>query len=285
MKKTWLITGISSGLGRLLAEKALTRGDRVLGTSRNADALAVLRRTYPERLRILAVDLQNEVSVRTAVDGAFEGSGRIDIVVSNAGYGLLGAAEEASDSQVRDIIDTNLVGAIALIRAVLPHLRRQGGGRILQVSSEGGQIAYPGFSLYHATKWGIEGFVEAVAQETAPFDIEITLVEPGPARTGFGNNLARTEPLTSYAETPAGSLRDALGDGAWTIKGDPDRMTDAMMALADHGGPLPKRLVLGADAYANVRRALLERLDELDRQKHISLAADFTEEELTHLRP
>src|SRR5690606_35139081 len=152
--------------------------------------------------------------------------------VSNAGYGLLGAAEEASDAQVRDIVDTNLIGSITLIQAALPHLRSQGGGRILQVSSEGGQIAYPAFSLYHATKWGIEGFVESVAQEVAPFGIAFTLVEPGPARTGFGDNLARTRPLAAYEGTPADGIREALG-GSWVIKGDPKRMTDARIRLAD----------------------------------------------------
>ncbi|CAH2405031.1 SDR family oxidoreductase [Mesorhizobium ventifaucium] len=281
MAKTWLVTGVSSGLGRLLAEKALIRGDRVAGASRSEGALPDLRARYPERLRIVAMDLKDQSSVRAAVDRAFAASARIDIVVSNAGYGLFGAAEEAGDVQVRDIIDTNLVGPIALIRAALPHLRSQGGGRILQVSSEGGQIAYPAFSLYHATKWGIEGFVESVAQEAAPFGIEFTLVEPGPARTGFGGNLARTEPLAAYEGTPADQVREALG--SWVIKGDPERMTDAMIRLADQDGPLPKRLVLGAEAYAGIRRALGGRIEELDRQKDVAVAADFTDEELARL--
>lgn len=228
------------------------------------------------------MDLKDQSSVRAAVDRAFAASGRIDIVVSNAGYGLLGAAEEAGDVQVRDIIDTNLIGSIALIRATLPHLRSQGGGRILQVSSEGGQIAYPAFSLYHATKWGIEGFVESVAQEAAPFGIEFTLVEPGPARTGFGGNLARTKPLAAYEGTPAGQIRDALR-GSWGIKGNPERMTDAMIRLAEQDGPLPKRLVLGAEAYAGIRKALGGRIEELDRQKDVAVAADFTDEELARL--
>ncbi|RWM12712.1 MAG: SDR family oxidoreductase [Mesorhizobium sp.] len=281
MEKTWLITSVTSGLGRLLAEKALIRGDRVVGASRSEDALPDLRARYPERLRIVA-DLKDQSSVRVAVDRAFAASTRIDIVVSNAGYGLLGAAEEAGDVQVRDIIDTNLIGSIALIRAAVPHLRSQGGGRILQVSSEGGQIAYPAFSLYHATKWGIEGFVESVAQEAAPFGIEFTLVEPGPARTGFGGNLARTKPLAAYEGTPAGQIREALRV-SWVIKGDPDRMTDAMIRLADQDGPLPKRLVLGAEAYAGIRKALGGRIEELDRQKDIAVAADFTDEELARL--
>lgn len=282
MAKHWLITGVSSGLGRLLATKALARGDSVVGMSRSADALPDLRARHAERLRIVAVDLADQAAVRRAVDDAFAVSGRIDIVVSNAGYGLLGAGEEATDRQVRDIVDVNLIGSIALIRAALPHLRRQGGGRIQQVSSEGGQIAYPAFGLYHATKWGIEGFVEAVAQEVAPFGIALTLVEPGPARTDFGGNLARTTPLPAYEATPAGQLRRSL-EGEWVIKGDPDRMTDAMIRLADQEAPLPKRLVLGADAYTHVHDALKARLDELERQQAIALAADFTADELATL--
>lgn len=282
MDKTWLITGVSSGLGRLLAQKTLARGDRVIGTSRKADALPELRERYSERLRVIALDLRDQRSVRAAVDQAFGTFGRIDIIVSNAGYGLVGAAEEVSDQQVRDIIATNLVGSITLIQAALPHLRKQGGGRIQQVSSEGGQIAYPGLSLYHASKWGIEGFVETVALEVAPFGIEFTLVEPGPTRTEFGGNLAHADPIAAYESTPVGQTRAAVR-GSWIVKGDPERVTDAMMVLADQKGPLPKRLALGADAYANIRKALGDRMIELDRQQDISLAADFTEAELAQL--
>lgn len=282
MQKTWLITGVSSGLGRLLAQKALARGDSVIGTSRKADALPDLRERYPQRLHIIALDLRDQGSVRAAVDRAFEAHGRIDIVVSNAGYGLVGAAEELSDQQVRDIIATNLIGSITLIQAALPHLRKQGGGRIQQLSSEGGQIVYPGLGLYHATKWGIEGFVETVALEVAPFGIELTLVEPGPTRTEFGGNLAHAEAIAAYEETPVGQTRAAVR-GSWVVKGDPERVTAAMIALADQKGPLPRRLVLGADAYDGIRKALSGRIAELDSQKEISVAADFTEAELARL--
>jgi NAD(P)-dependent dehydrogenase (short-subunit alcohol dehydrogenase family) len=283
MNKTWLITGVSSGFGKLLAEKALIRGDRVVGTGRSTDALSDLRTRYPERLRIAALDLKDLGSVRGTVDGAFRAFGRIDVIVSNAGYGVLGAAEETTDAQLRDIVETNLLGSIALIRAVLLHLRHQGGGKILQVSSEGGQLAYPGFGLYHATKWGIEGFVEAVTQEVAGFDIGFTLIEPGPARTDFGGNLVQPEPLAAYAGTPAHQTREAALGGGWVIKGDPDRMTDAMIRLVDQEGPLPRRLVLGADAYARVRAALTRRVEELDNQRAIALSADYTDDELARL--
>jgi NAD(P)-dependent dehydrogenase (short-subunit alcohol dehydrogenase family) len=283
MNKTWLITGISSGIGRLLAEKALGRGDQVFGTSRNGDALGDLRERHAQRLHVLGLDLRMPDAVRQAVDSAFQRAGRIDFVVSNAGYGVFGAAEETNDRQLQDIVGVNLVGSIALVRAALPHLRAQGGGRILQISSEGGQRAYPGFSLYHATKWGVEGFVEAVRQEVAAFGIQIVLVEPGPARTDFGRHLVRTAPMAAYAGTPVQALRQAL-DGGWPIKGDPDRMTTAMLALADRPGPLPMRLVLGADAYAGLKEAFAGRLSELEDQKDVALSADHTPQELARMQ-
>jgi short chain dehydrogenase len=152
--KTWFITGTSSGFGRTLTEKLLARGDRVAATLRKVNALDDLKVQYGDDLWVASLDVTNAEAVRQIVDRAFVIMGRIDVVVNNAAYGLFGAAEEVSDDQIRHQIDTNLIGSIQVIRAALPHLRAQGGGRILQVSSEGGQIAYPNFSLYHTTKWG-----------------------------------------------------------------------------------------------------------------------------------
>lgn len=178
MTQTWLITGTSSGFGRIMTEKLLERGDRVAATLRRQNALDDLREKYGEQLWIATLDVTEMDAVRQTVDRAFAELGKIDVIVSNAGYAVFGAAEEATDEQVRNQIDINLLGSIALIRAAIPHLRSQGGGHILQLSSEGGRITYPSFSLYHVTKWGIEGFVEAVAKEVAPFGISFTLVEP-----------------------------------------------------------------------------------------------------------
>ncbi len=152
--KTWFITGTSSGFGRILCEKLLKRGDRVVATLRRLNTLDDLKAQAGDRLQIVSLDVANVEAVRRAIDRSFADFGRMEVVVSNAGYGLFGAAEEVTDDQVDRQINTNLIGSIALIRACLPHLRRQGGGRILQVSSEGGQMTYPGFSLYHATKMG-----------------------------------------------------------------------------------------------------------------------------------
>ncbi|GGA86860.1 hypothetical protein GCM10011491_13170 [Brucella endophytica] len=167
---------------------------------------------------------------------------------------------------------------IAVIRAALPHLRAQGGGRILQVSSEGGQITYPGFSLYHATKWGIEGFVETTAKETAPFGIQFTLVEPGPARTNFGSGLVQPESIAAYDGTPAHLTRDALFGGKWVIIGNPERMADAMIAVAEKANP-PLRLALGSTSYRAIREALDARVDELEANRAITVATDYTTEE------
>jgi NAD(P)-dependent dehydrogenase (short-subunit alcohol dehydrogenase family) len=153
--RNWLITGASSGFGRIMAEQLLARGARVAGTVRNLSVMDELKAKYGSQLWLAKLDLSETATIRGSVDLAFAALGHIDVVVSNAGYGLMGAAEEMTDEQVRHQIDTNLVGSIQLIRAALPHLRAQGGGRILQLSSMGGQVAFPGGSLYHATKWGI----------------------------------------------------------------------------------------------------------------------------------
>ncbi|MFD2237181.1 SDR family oxidoreductase [Aureimonas populi] len=279
MTKTWFITGASSGFGRGLTEKLLARGDRVAATSRRSEALDDLRAQYGDRLWTAVLDVRDLDQVRATVDRAFGDLGRIDILVSNAGYAVLGAAEETTDELLRDIVDTNLLGSIALIRSALPHLRAQGGGRVLQVSSEGGQIAYPGFSLYHATKWGIEGFVEAVAKEVAPFGIDFTLVEPGPARTNFVHGVVQPEPIAAYDGTPAHITRDAALGGDWIITGDPDRMTDAMIAVADKTHP-PLRLALGGTSYDAIREALTARIEALDAQRAIAFSTDYPAEEL-----
>ncbi len=273
MAKTWFITGTSSGLGRLLAERLLERGDRIVATLRRPDALDDLRAQYGDALHVLTLDVTDPEAIRSVVADAFASMPRIDVVVSNAGYGLFGAAEEASDAQIERQIATNLVGSIQLIRAALPHLREQGGGRIVQVSSEGGQITYPSFSLYHATKWGIEGFVEAVAQEVAPFNIDFLLVEPGPTGTNFAQGLDRTQPMACYDDTPAGQVRQALLSGTFEIKGDATRSVDAMIAAADSATP-PLRLALGSTAYESIARELSKRLEAVKQQRDIAYGAD-----------
>src|SRR4051812_30431436 len=170
-QRTWLITGVSSGFGRQLTEQLLQRGDRVVGTVRDTGKVADLIERYPEAYRAEVLDVTDTAAIREVVGRSFAEFRRIDVIISNAGYGLFGEAEEFTDEQVEHIVATNLVGPIQLIRTALPHLRAQGGGRVIQISSYGGQVAFPGNSMYHATKWGIECFVESVAQEVAPLGI------------------------------------------------------------------------------------------------------------------
>ena len=273
MPKTWFITGASSGLGRVMTEKLLARGDRVVGTVRRADTLDDLAARHRDRLRVVTLDVTDTAAMVREVERAFLQLGRIDVIVSNAGYGLFGAAEEVTDAQIDRQVATNLIGSIQLIRACLPHLRAQGGGRVVQVSSEGGQIAYPNFSLYHATKWGIEGFVEAVSQEVAPFGIDFLIVEPGPTGTNFGAGLDHAAPMPAYDATPAGVVRRAVTDGSFTIKGDAARTVDAMIAATDAERPA-LRLALGSTAFQSISSALSGRLNAILAQQDVALSAD-----------
>ncbi|MFD1870844.1 SDR family oxidoreductase [Hymenobacter bucti] len=269
--ETWFITGTSTGFGRILTEKLLQRGDRVAATVRQPSALAELKAQYGDHLWVATLDVTDTAAVRRVVDAAFADLGRIDVVVSNAAYGLFGAAEEVTDKQVRHQIDTNLVGSIQLIRAALPHLRAQGGGRLMQVSSAGGQTTYPNFSLYHATKWGIEGFVETVAKEVAPFNIGVTIVEPGATPTNFGGGLVSAPILPAYDQTPAGHVRRGVFNGDFPIPNDADKIAQAILESARQH-PAPLRLALGSDTYADVRAALVARLAALDAQQAVALS-------------
>jgi NAD(P)-dependent dehydrogenase (short-subunit alcohol dehydrogenase family) len=273
MSKTWFITGTSSGFGRQMTEQLLQRGDRVFATLRKAQALDDLKAAHGERLHTAALDVTDTDAVRTVVGEAFRSMGRIDVVVNNAAYGLFGAGEEVSDEQIHHQFETNLLGSIQVIRASLPYLRAQQGGRFLQVSSEGGQIAYPSFSMYHATKWGIEGYIESVAQEVAPFGIEFTIAEPGPAKTGFRAGLVRAPAMQAYEHTPAGDVRRAVESGTFVLRGDAVKMAAAMIKSTECS-PAPRRLVMGSTSYASIRAALLQRLAELDAQKDIALSTD-----------
>jgi NAD(P)-dependent dehydrogenase (short-subunit alcohol dehydrogenase family) len=275
--RTWFITGSSSGLGRQVTEHLLRRGDRVAATARRPEQLADLAARHGERLWTAALDVTDPAAIRAVVDRAFAELARIDVVLSNAGYGIIGAAEELSDRDIDGQLDTNLIGPIHLTRAVLPHLRAQGGGRILQVTSMGGQLALPGSSAYHAAKWGIEGFLEAVMGEVAEFGIGITLVEPGYLPTNFaGPSLALATPTDTYANGPVAQLRRCMtapgGVDAGTIA-DLGRVADAVLDAAETT-PAPTRLVLGGDAYRGIHQALSERLTALTEQRALAYSTD-----------
>lgn len=260
--KTWFITGTSTGFGRAITEALLARGDRVAATLRRPAALDDLAAGYGSQLWRAELDVSRSAQVRRVVDDAFAALGRIDVVVSNAGYSLVGAAEEPTDEQVERQLDTNILGSMTLARAALPHLRRQGGGHLIQFSSIGGQAAFPFVSIYNATKWAMEGFYEALAQEVAGLGIATTLVEPGGFRTDANTRSAdAAATLPVYAE-----LREQVLRNFSEPAGDPARLAAAVIAAADAAQP-PRRLLLGSDAYHAVHASLTARLREVEAQK------------------
>jgi NAD(P)-dependent dehydrogenase (short-subunit alcohol dehydrogenase family) len=273
--KTWLITGVSSGFGRELTEQLLDRGDHVVGTVRDSAKVADLLAKHPDSFTAELLDVTDTAAVRSVVDRSFDRLGRIDVLISNAGYGLFGAAEELSDGQVAHIIATNLAGSIQLIRAALPHLRRQGGGRIIQMSTYGGQVAFAGNSLYHATKWGIEGFCESVAQEVAPFGIGITIVEPGGARTEFRYGSAQVARLLpEYDGNPAHAFQRMLDPAGGLAPGDPVRMAARIIESVDVD-PAPLRMVLGSQALQSTISTLRARIADFETQTALAASTDF----------
>jgi NAD(P)-dependent dehydrogenase (short-subunit alcohol dehydrogenase family) len=274
-QRTRFITGVSSGFGRELTGQLLERGDRVVGTVRNAGKVADVLERYPDTFRVELLDVTDTAVMRKVVERAFAEFGRIDVIVSNAGYGLFGAAEELTDEQITRIIATNLAAPIQLIRAVLPHLRAQGDGRVIQISSYGGQVAFAGNSLYHATKWGIEGFVESVAQEVAPFGIGMTIVEPGGARTEFRYGSAQVAQLMSvYDQTPAHSFLSMLDPKNGLAPGDLARMAARIIESVDVE-PAPLRMVLGSQALESTLTTLRKRIAGFKAQHDLAASTDF----------
>jgi NAD(P)-dependent dehydrogenase (short-subunit alcohol dehydrogenase family) len=277
-QRTWLITGVNSGFGRHMTEQLLVRGDRVAGTVRDLATMDDLKAAHGERLWLGQLDMTDTPEVQRVVGQAFADLGVIDVVVSNAGYGLFGAAEELSDAQVTHQLATNLIGPIMLIRATLPHLRMQGGGRIIGLSTYGGQATLPGGSLYHNGKWGLEGFLESIGQELAPFKIGVTIVEPGGARTNFRSGGAQLgQPLEAYQGTPAAMVHAMIKDTSRLPPGDPARMAAAIIGSVDQD-PAPRRMVLGSDSWGIIRKALADRLAEVDAQQELAVSTNLPAE-------
>ena len=274
-QRTWFITGVNSGFGRQLTEQLLKRGDRVVGTVRNIGKVVDPLKRYPKTFRAEVLDVTDTAAIREVVERSFAQLERIDVIISNAGYGLFGAAEELSDQQIDHIVATNLVGSIQLIRAVLPHLRAQGDGRIIQISSYGGQVAFPGNSMYHATKWGIEGFVESVAQEVASFGIGMTIVEPGGARTEFRHGSAQVAKLMPiYDGTPAHAFLRMLDPKQGLAPGDPAQMAARIIESVDIE-PAPPRMVLGSQALESTLTTLRKRIAGFEAQTELAASTDF----------
>lgn len=274
-QRTWFITGATSGFGRLMTEQLLAAGDRVAATARDTSSLLELSDEYGDLLWTDTLDATNTEQIREVIVRAFNELGRIDVFINNAGYGLFGAAEELTDEQIDHQIGTNLVGPIQILRAAVPHLREQGGGRIIQLSTYGGQATNAGASLYHASKWGVEGFMEGNAKDLAPFGIGVTIVEPGSAATSFRTGGSRLpEPNPAYDGTPAAMSR-GIQNPALPSVSDPVKVAAKIIASVDIE-PAPLRLVTGSDAQRYVREALRERLADIESQEASAAETDLT---------
>jgi NAD(P)-dependent dehydrogenase (short-subunit alcohol dehydrogenase family) len=275
MARHWLITGVSGGLGRALAEEVLGRGDVVVGTLRGEDGLAAFEQLAPGRAFALPLDATDAPEViADRVAQAVRLAGHIDVLVNNAGYGLLGAVEEAAEDELRHQMDTNFFGPLRLIRALLPHLRARGTGHLVNISSIAGVRGQAGLGIYNASKFALEGLSEALMHELKPLGIAVTIVEPGGFRTNWmGKGLRRAEhrlPAYSSVDDLAATMRRFDG----RQPGDPARGAAAIVAAVEAADP-PLRLPLGADAHQAVRGKLAEVGRELDTWEHVSVSTGF----------
>ncbi len=275
MKRNWLITGVSSGFGYEMTKQLLEKGDTVIGTVRNTSKVTDLIEEYKNTFDCVILDVTDTDAVKQTVKNAFEKHGRVDVVVSNAGYGMFGCVEELNDDEINHIVATNLMGSIHLLKAAVPYMRKQGGGRLIQMSSYGGQVAYAANSMYHATKFGIEGFCEALAQEVSQFNIGVTIVEPGGARTEFRYGSAKVAKLMPEYESCHGFL-NMLDASKGLAPGDPAKMAQRIIESVDKN-PAPMRMVLGSQALSATIERLNERVADYETQKDLAASTDINE--------
>ncbi|MET7401364.1 SDR family NAD(P)-dependent oxidoreductase [Dactylosporangium sp. NPDC005572] len=252
--RIWYVTGASRGLGRAIVEAAVAAGDRVFATARRPEALADLTARYPDSLRTAAVDVTDLPAVRTSVAAALDEYGRIDVVVNNAGYANLAAIEDITSADFRAQVDTNLFGVVNVVQTVLPALRRQGAGRIINVSSVGGRVGTAGLAAYQAAKWAVNGFTEVLAQEAGPLGIKVTAIEPGGIRTDWAGSSMAVPPISAPYQPTVGVIASLLDRIRDTVGGDPILVADAVLRLSRLDEP-PVRLLLGTDAVIGARQA------------------------------
>jgi NAD(P)-dependent dehydrogenase (short-subunit alcohol dehydrogenase family) len=273
MDTIWFITGSSRGLGRSLTAAVLAHGDRVAATARRPEQLADLVAQYGDRILPLALDVTNSEQITQAVAAAVAYFGRLDVVVNNAGFGITGAVEGYTEEQVRSQLETNLYAPIAVTRAVLPLLRQQRSGHILQISSMGGRVGNPGVAVYQAAKFGLGGFSEALAKEVAPLGIRVTCVEPGGFRTDWAGDSMTYAPEVPGYETTVGPRVAMFQSGAFEPMGDPDKAAQVMIALVESPEP-PVHLLLGSEAVAITEHAEAAKHAELAKWRSVSVSTD-----------
>jgi NAD(P)-dependent dehydrogenase (short-subunit alcohol dehydrogenase family) len=273
--KTWFITGASRGFGSLVAERALTKGDHVVATARNPRAIAERLGDHPNLLNI-ALDVTNEEQATAAAEAAIDRFGGIDVLINNAGFGLMGAVEEATAAEIEAVYRTNVFGLLIVSRAVLPHMRKARSGRIFNISSIGGYRGAAGFGVYSSTKFAVEGLSEAMHDELAPLGIHVTVVEPGYFRTDFldASSLSVSSRRIPDYEATAGKVRTVASGLNHNQAGDPSKLADVLVAFADAPNP-PVRLPLGSDTVAAIEAKHKADSLILSEWRKVSLSTDF----------
>lgn len=267
--KVWFITGTSKGFGRIWAEAALARGDRVAATARDIKTLSPLVDQYGDQVLALTLNVDDKAAVDAAIAQTIARFGRIDVAVNNAGYGLFGTIEEISEAEARAQMETNFFGALWVSQAVLPQMRAQGSGRIIQVSSIGGVNAFPTIGLYHASKWALEGFSQSLAAEVAPFGVKVTIVEPaGYATDWSGPSAKQATPIEAYSEARA--ARAAFRSAA--IPGDPDASGPAILKVVDAENP-PLRIFFGTAGLPMTKAEYARRIETWENWNDLSVEA------------
>jgi len=277
MERIWFITGSSRGLGRSLTEAVLRSGDKVAATARNIDVLNDLLTAYPGLLYPIKLDVNNKEQVHKAITDTVNHFGRIDVLVNNAGFGITGAVEAYTDEQVRSQLETNLYAPIEITRAILPHMRSQRSGHILQISSMGGRMGSGGVSIYQAAKFGLSGFSEGLAIEVADFGIKVTCVEPGGFRTDWaGDSMTYATEIEGY-EMVNNRIR-LFKSGAFKPIGDPAKAAEVIIDTVNHPEP-PLHLLLGSEAVTIVKYSEAAKLLELEKWEKVSLSTDSDDAE------
>ena len=274
-QRIWLITGASSGFGRAIAEATLAAGDTVVAAARRPDAVADLVESTPDRVTPLQLDVTDPERIAAAVAEVLDRHGRIDVLVNNAGRGVIGAVEETTNDELRDLMDLHFFGPAALTRAVLPHMRERGSGAIVQMSSMGGRFTFPGAGAYSATKFALEGWSEALAKEVDQFGIRVLIVEPGAFRTSFNASgaLQISEAIADYDEL-IGPVRSGMAEDDGSQPGDPAKAAEAILQAVDSPEP-PLRLALDNDAVDSISNALDEAKAELAAWERVGRATVF----------
>lgn len=272
----WFITGASRGFGLEIAKVALSRGDQVVATARNPQSILAALPDAGDQLLAVELDVHRPEQITAAVEAAVAQFGRIDALVNNAGRGLVGAVEETSDAEARAAFDINVFGLLDVTRAVLPHLRSQRSGLIVNLSSVGGFVAWPGWGVYCATKFAVEGLSEAMGHELAPLGIKVTAIEPGPFRTDFldGSSLHVAETQIDDYTATGGSARTWATDNNQTQDGDPRKAAEIIVDLAARD-ELPARIQLGANAITDVAQKVELTTRDQQQWREIGLSADF----------